>query len=201
MPATSILMSALSSGISGIGNSRSSVLPGPVRTAANTFSVMVLLVSHEAAEELPSLGRRVDVAIRAAEIRVRDGLIEHHPGETMAAAVDAVEGDFGATGTALRAEYRDRRSVPSIEIRQLLDTFSGATVASAEEPERIRHRDQPTGELAFRSEVSLECVCVAGDDDDGHGLAAAAIRLLKVTHGGEECGQRCKVWLHFAARA
>src|SRR5258708_15856464 len=40
MPATSIFMSALSSGISGIGNSRISVLPGAVLTAASTFSIM-----------------------------------------------------------------------------------------------------------------------------------------------------------------
>jgi hypothetical protein len=38
MPPTSIFISAASSGMSGIGNSRSSVLLGPVRTAANTFS-------------------------------------------------------------------------------------------------------------------------------------------------------------------
>src|SRR5689334_20185420 len=40
MPATSIFMSALSAGISGIGYSRISVLPGPVLTAASTFSIM-----------------------------------------------------------------------------------------------------------------------------------------------------------------
>ena len=40
MPATSIFMSALSAGISGIGYSRISVLLGPVRTAANTFSTL-----------------------------------------------------------------------------------------------------------------------------------------------------------------
>src|SRR5438046_5434280 len=40
MPATSIFMSALSAGISGIGNSRISVLLGPVRTAASTLSIM-----------------------------------------------------------------------------------------------------------------------------------------------------------------
>src|SRR5258706_7577378 len=38
MPATSILRRALSAGMSGMGNSRISVLPGPVLTAANTFS-------------------------------------------------------------------------------------------------------------------------------------------------------------------
>src|ERR1700716_2704799 len=42
MPATSIFMSALSSGISGMGNSRISVLPGPVLTAASTFSIVFL---------------------------------------------------------------------------------------------------------------------------------------------------------------
>src|SRR3982750_4306332 len=40
MPATSIFISALSAGISGIGYSRISVLPGAVRTAASTFSIM-----------------------------------------------------------------------------------------------------------------------------------------------------------------
>src|SRR5436190_23091119 len=40
MPATSIFMSALSAGISGIGYSRISVLLGPVLTAASTFSIM-----------------------------------------------------------------------------------------------------------------------------------------------------------------
>src|SRR2546428_12374026 len=38
IPATSIFNSALSSGISGIGYSRNSVLLGPVLTAASTFS-------------------------------------------------------------------------------------------------------------------------------------------------------------------
>src|SRR5260221_4710458 len=38
MPATSIFISAASSAISGIGYSRISVLLGPTRTAANTFS-------------------------------------------------------------------------------------------------------------------------------------------------------------------
>src|SRR5438132_10021950 len=42
MPATSIFMSALSSGMSGIGNSRISVRPGATRTAANTFSTLDL---------------------------------------------------------------------------------------------------------------------------------------------------------------
>src|SRR5438876_7703759 len=41
IPATSIFMSALSSGMSGMGNSRISVLPGPVLTAANTLSTRV----------------------------------------------------------------------------------------------------------------------------------------------------------------
>src|SRR5262252_7982082 len=39
IPATSIFINALSSGMSGIGNSRISVLPGPTRTAARTFSI------------------------------------------------------------------------------------------------------------------------------------------------------------------
>ena len=42
MPATSIFRSAPSSGMSGIGNSRSSVLPGPVLTAATTRSAITL---------------------------------------------------------------------------------------------------------------------------------------------------------------
>jgi hypothetical protein len=42
MPATSIFISALSSDISGIGNSRISVLLEPVRTAANTFSTILI---------------------------------------------------------------------------------------------------------------------------------------------------------------
>src|SRR3954466_10722483 len=40
MPATSIFMRALSTGMSGLGYSRLSVLPGAVRTAASTFSIM-----------------------------------------------------------------------------------------------------------------------------------------------------------------
>src|SRR5665213_1299391 len=43
MPATSIFSSALSSGTSGIGNSRISVLPGATRTAASTLSKGTLL--------------------------------------------------------------------------------------------------------------------------------------------------------------
>src|SRR6266850_1164615 len=39
IPATSIFNKALSSGIWGIANSRISVLPGPTRTAARTFSI------------------------------------------------------------------------------------------------------------------------------------------------------------------
>src|SRR6185503_2515672 len=39
MPATSIFISAPSTGMSGIGYSRISVRPGPVRTAARTFSM------------------------------------------------------------------------------------------------------------------------------------------------------------------
>src|SRR3954452_432708 len=39
MPPTSTLRSAASSAMSGIGYSRTSVLLGPVRTAANTFSM------------------------------------------------------------------------------------------------------------------------------------------------------------------
>src|SRR5258708_2981578 len=42
MPATSILISAASSGISAIGNSRISVLLGPVLTAARTFSTTAI---------------------------------------------------------------------------------------------------------------------------------------------------------------
>src|SRR5689334_13294288 len=40
MPPTSTFNNAASSGTSGIGYSRISVLPGPVRTAANTFSIL-----------------------------------------------------------------------------------------------------------------------------------------------------------------
>ena len=40
IPATSTFSRAPSSGISGIGNSRSSVVFGPVRTAARTLSAM-----------------------------------------------------------------------------------------------------------------------------------------------------------------
>src|SRR5207253_3072964 len=42
MPPTSTLRSAASSPISGIGNSRISVLLGPVLTAANTFSIRLV---------------------------------------------------------------------------------------------------------------------------------------------------------------
>ena len=41
MPATSIFIRAPSSGMSGIGYSRISVLLGPTRTAASTFSATV----------------------------------------------------------------------------------------------------------------------------------------------------------------
>src|ERR1041385_2080349 len=41
MPATSIFINAASSAMSGIGNSRISVLPEPTRTAARTFSIGV----------------------------------------------------------------------------------------------------------------------------------------------------------------
>src|SRR3954470_20411239 len=41
IPATSIFISALSSGMSGIGYSRNSVLLGPVLTAAITFSTEI----------------------------------------------------------------------------------------------------------------------------------------------------------------
>jgi hypothetical protein len=44
MPATSIFMSAPSAGTSGIGNSRNSVLPAPVRTAARTVCATFLLL-------------------------------------------------------------------------------------------------------------------------------------------------------------
>ena len=54
MPATSTLSSAASSATSGIGSSRSSVVPGPVRTAASTCSAMApLLVAG------PSVARTV----------------------------------------------------------------------------------------------------------------------------------------------
>src|SRR5450755_2304493 len=43
MPATSIFINAASAGISGIGYSRISVLLGPTRTAARTFSVTTFL--------------------------------------------------------------------------------------------------------------------------------------------------------------
>src|SRR5688572_3409578 len=43
MPATSIFISAASSGTSGIGNSRISILLGPTRTAARTCSAMLSL--------------------------------------------------------------------------------------------------------------------------------------------------------------
>src|SRR5207249_1310214 len=46
IPATSIFMSALSSGISGMGNSRISVRLGPTLTAANTFSTCVPPVNY-----------------------------------------------------------------------------------------------------------------------------------------------------------
>src|SRR5213594_4347798 len=39
IPATSIFIKALSFRMSGIGNSRISILPGPTRTAAKTFSI------------------------------------------------------------------------------------------------------------------------------------------------------------------
>src|SRR5690348_8512792 len=42
MPATSIFISAASAGTSGIAYSRISVLLGPVRTAASTFSATVM---------------------------------------------------------------------------------------------------------------------------------------------------------------
>src|SRR5260370_18804255 len=44
IPATSIFSKALSGGISGMGNSRISVLPGATLTAASTLSTVVFLL-------------------------------------------------------------------------------------------------------------------------------------------------------------
>src|SRR5262249_14811147 len=49
MPATSIFMRALSSGMSGIGYSRISVLLGPVRTAASTCSATARVSKRDGA--------------------------------------------------------------------------------------------------------------------------------------------------------
>src|SRR5690349_21619471 len=72
MPATSIFMRALSAGISGMGYSRISVLPGPVRTAANTFSIMGR-VSHVHPEPRPLRRRHPGQAMDARAFRRRDG--------------------------------------------------------------------------------------------------------------------------------
>src|SRR5437899_567240 len=58
MPATSIFRSALSAGISGIGNSRISVLLGPVLTAASTLSIMGRGSHARAVPEAPRARRR-----------------------------------------------------------------------------------------------------------------------------------------------
>src|SRR5262245_10234687 len=63
MPATSIFMSALSAGISGIGYSRISVLLGPVLTAASTFSIMgefLLLASPKKHPDLSAAAAQVN---------------------------------------------------------------------------------------------------------------------------------------------
>src|SRR5947199_6630784 len=62
MPATSIFISALSAGISGIGNSRISVLLGPVLTAASTLSTimsefLMLAPAKKSATRLESASR------------------------------------------------------------------------------------------------------------------------------------------------
>src|SRR3954463_5162352 len=66
-------MSALSAGISGIGYSRISVLPGPVRTAASTFSIMGG-VSHACPTEKAlraKLGRRPGKAMDTRAVRAQ----------------------------------------------------------------------------------------------------------------------------------
>src|SRR5262245_65903500 len=96
MPATSIFISAASSAISGIGNTRISVLLGAVRTAARTFSLMAS-VSHEAAEKRPCVG----------------GRIRRH---AVPAAVDAMEDDLRAVPAARRAEHGDRLAVSRLAL-------------------------------------------------------------------------------------
>src|SRR4051794_1774072 len=58
MPATSIFMRALSAGVSGLGYSRISVLLGPVRTAAITFSIMRRVSHARALPQEPRPRRR-----------------------------------------------------------------------------------------------------------------------------------------------
>src|SRR5690349_16246948 len=62
MPATSIFMSAASSGTSGIGYSRISILLGPTRTAARTLSAILFpfLIPRPAALGEPGIEARID---------------------------------------------------------------------------------------------------------------------------------------------
>src|SRR5687768_71823 len=79
MPATSIFMSAASSGTSGMGNSRISILLGPTRTAARTFSAIDLLPFPWPAT-LAELGveARIDAPCISFENPVAACLVELH---------------------------------------------------------------------------------------------------------------------------
>src|SRR3954471_4477465 len=73
MPATSILRRAPSSGMSGSGNSRSSVLLGPVRTAASTRSAITLTLA-ERSEGL-AMGLRTVTRTQGANAALKDGTV------------------------------------------------------------------------------------------------------------------------------
>jgi hypothetical protein len=55
MPPTSIFIKAASAGTSGIGYSRISVLLGPIRTAASTFSATLSILSFVMAGLVPAI--------------------------------------------------------------------------------------------------------------------------------------------------
>src|SRR5262245_49439345 len=65
MPATSIFSNALSLGMSGMGNSRISVLLGPARTAATTFSIDCLPPSRNVPEYITTQRNMDRVTIQA----------------------------------------------------------------------------------------------------------------------------------------
>src|SRR5688572_9555268 len=88
MPATSIFMSAASSGTSGIGNSRISILLGPTRTAARTFSAIDLL-PFPWPPTLAELGveARIDAPCISFENLVAACLVESVEGDEVALGV------------------------------------------------------------------------------------------------------------------
>jgi hypothetical protein len=88
IPATSIFMSALSSGISGMGNSRISVLPGPVLTAASTFSTWVPLRVRVLARHFLMLGRVIPVVrLQGRRVQAHHRTVLRDSGHAEASAI------------------------------------------------------------------------------------------------------------------